>query len=121
MIPVVVPGPATPEDLAPHVQLVLSDPVDAGAADYGLSSARLWRFVDLGRRLDFTLAGLGWCRMPEHLVAPLMASGRLRALPLAEDPTPQEGLTIYAAHKRSYALGPAGNWLLDDLRQRLSV
>lgn len=129
MVPVVAPGhplaslghPATPEDLAPHVQLVLSDPVDAGSADYGLSSARLWRFVDLGRRLDFALAGLGWCRMPEHLVTPLISSGSLQMLQLAEDPTPQEGLTIYAAHKRSYAMGPAGNWLLDDLRKRLSV
>lgn len=129
MVPVVAPmhplaslgRPATPEDLAPHVQLVLSDPVDGGGTDYGLSSARLWRFVDLGRRLDFALAGLGWCRMPEHLVAKLISSGNLQMLQLAEDPTPQEGLTIYAAHKRSHTLGPAGNWLLDDLRQRLST
>lgn len=129
MLPVVAPGhplasldrPATADDLAPHVQLVLSDPVDGGGPDYGLSSARLWRFVDLGRRLDFVRAGLGWCRMPEHLVAGLISSGSLQTLELAEDPTPPDGLTIYAAHKRSHILGPAGNWLLDDLRRRLEV
>ncbi len=129
MQPVVAPGhplaalgrPATRGDLEPHVQLVLSDPVDPGGAAYGLTSARLWRFVDLGRRLDFLLAGLGWCRMPEHLVAPPIAAGKLVPLRLEDDPTPAEGLIIYAAHRRDRALGPAGRWLLDELRQRLTV
>jgi len=112
--------PATRADLEPHVQLVLSDPVDPDGANYGLSSARLWRFVDLGRRTDFLLAGFGWCRMPEPMVAGLIAEGRLKAIEIADDPTPSEGLTIHAAHKRSLALGRAGRWLLDDLRRRLA-
>jgi DNA-binding transcriptional LysR family regulator len=128
MLPVVAPGhplamlgrPVTADDLAPHVQLVLSDPVNQDTSGYGLLSARLWRFVDLGRRLDFVRAGLGWCRMPEHLVGGMISTGALQRLELAEDQTPQEGLTIYAAHKRSHTLGPAGTWLLDDLRRRLS-
>ncbi|MBX3657375.1 MAG: LysR family transcriptional regulator [Ramlibacter sp.] len=110
---------ATAADLEAHVQLVLSDPVDPTGPNYGVSSARLWRFVDLGRRLDFVLAGLGWCRMPEFLVADLMASGRLKGLRIRDDPTPREGLTIHAAHPRDRALGPAGRWLLNDLKQRL--
>jgi DNA-binding transcriptional LysR family regulator len=127
MRPVVAPShplatlgrPATRDDLEVHVQLVLSDPVDPGGAAYGLSSARLWRFVDLGRRFDFLLAGFGWCRMPEHLVAAPLAEGRLIAIEIEDDPTPQDGLVIYAAHRRDRALGPAGRWLLDTLRQRL--
>ena len=111
--------PATRDDLAPHVQLVLSDPVEPGGPNYGLSSARLWRFVDLARRLDFLLAGFGWCRMPEHLVAHAIAQGRLVWLDVEDDPTPQDGLPIYAAHRRDRLLGTAGRWLLDDLRQRL--
>jgi DNA-binding transcriptional LysR family regulator len=110
--------PATQADLEPHVQLVLSDPVDTAGPNYGISSARLWRFVDLGRRLDFLLAGFGWCRMPEHLVAESLDSGRLVALELDASPTPPEELTIYAAHRRDRALGRAGRWLLDDLRRR---
>ncbi len=121
MQPVVAPGhplaslgrSATRGDLEPHIQLVLSDPVDPGGAAYGLSSARLWRFVDLGRRLDFLLAGFGWCRMPEHLVAAPIAEARLVALRIEDDPTPSEGLTIYAAHRRDHVLGPAGRWLLE--------
>jgi len=111
--------PATQTDLEPYVQLVLSDPVNPGAENFGLASARLWRFVDLGRRLDFLLGGFGWCRMPDHLVSGLIASGTLTALQIEHDPTPREGLTIYAAHLRSRTLGHAGRWLLDDLRQRL--
>ena len=127
MQPVVAPGhplaslgrPATRGDLEPHVQLVLSDPVDSCGASYGLASARLWRFVDLGRRLDFLLAGFGWCRMPEHLVAKPLTEAKLVPLRIEDDPTPREGLTIYAAHRRDVALGPAGRWLLERLRQRL--
>lgn len=111
---------ATREDLEPHIQLVLSDPVDPGGASYGLLSARLWRFVDLGRRLDFLLAGFGWCRMPAHLVGGPMAAAQLVALRIQDDPTPEEGLTIYAAHRRDRVLGAASRWLLDTLRERLA-
>jgi DNA-binding transcriptional LysR family regulator len=112
--------PATQTDLEPHVQLVLSDPVNPGGENFGLASGKLWRFVDLGRRLDFLLGGFGWCRMPDHLVLPLIAAGNLVALQIEHDPTPREGLTIYAAHQRGRTLGPAGRWLLDDLTRRLS-
>jgi DNA-binding transcriptional LysR family regulator len=113
--------PATPNDLDPHVQLVLSDPIDPAGTNYGLASARLWRFVDLGHRLDFLLAGFGWCRMPEHLVTDQLKTGQLKAIEIQDDPTPRDGLTIYAAHKRNRAPGPAGLWLLEELKQRLTT
>jgi len=112
--------PAERGDLAPWVQLVLSDPADAGGPNYGVAGDKLWRFVDLGRRLDFLLAGFGWCRMPAHLVEEHLASGRLVKLELAEDATPAQGLTIHAAHLRDREPGPAARWLLDDLRMRLA-
>ena len=112
--------PAERDDLAPYVQLVLSDPVDPGSPNYGLAGERLWRFVDLGRRLDFLLAGLGWCRMPHYLIAQPMADGLLVPIDIAGDPTPAEGLKIYAAHLRERSPGRAGRWLLADLRSRLN-
>jgi DNA-binding transcriptional LysR family regulator len=113
--------PATPSDLAPYVQLVLSDPINPAGSNYGLASARLWRFVDLRHRLDFLLAGFGWCRMPEHLVADQLKAGLLKAIEIQDDPTPRDGLTIYAAHKRDRSPGPAGRWLLEELTQRLTT
>ncbi|MCC2976730.1 LysR family transcriptional regulator [Sphingomonas sp. PL-96] len=113
--------PVTATDLEEHVQLVLSDPAAPEGPNYGVIGTRTWRFVDLARRLDFLLAGLGWCRMPEHLVAPYLADGRLVALAIDDDPAGAAGpLTIYAASMRNRVLGRAGSWLLDDLRARLA-
>lgn len=127
MRPVVAPShplarlgrPVTRDDLEGHVQLVLSDPVEPDAAGYGLLSRRLWRFVDLARRLDFLLAGLGWCRMPDHLAAPLVEEGRLVELRATEDVQPPDTLTIYAAHRRADPPKRAGRFLLDALRSSL--
>ncbi len=111
--------PATRTDLDEHVQLVLSDPSTPDGPSYGVIGSRQWRFVDLGRRLDFLLAGMGWCRMPEGLVAPHLAAGRLVPLAIEDDPAGAKGsLTIYAAHLRDRQLGRAGSWLLANLQER---
>ncbi|MEM8590546.1 MAG: hypothetical protein AAGG65_21015 [Pseudomonadota bacterium] len=46
---------------------------------------------------------------------------KLVALHIEDDRTPGDALAIYAAHRRDRVLGPAGRWLLDALRQRLSA
>ncbi|MGV8843106.1 MAG: LysR family transcriptional regulator [Pseudomonas sp.] len=112
----------TRADLEQFVQLVLSDPVDPDGPNYGLAGGALWRFADLGRRLDFLLAGFGWCRMPEHLIVDHIAAGRLVPLKLALELTRSPSIvTIYAAHMENRQLGVAGRWLLDDLTTRLSA
>ena len=111
---------ATLAELEEHTQLVLSDPAAPEGPSYGVLGTRVWRFVELGRRLDFLLAGLGWCRMPEHLVAPHLADRRLVRLAIDGDPPgATRPLTIYAAHMRDRAPGPGGRWLLDELQARL--
>lgn len=129
LVPVVSPDhplaelgrPATRADLEEHIQLVLSDPAAPDGPSYGIIGTRAWRFVDLARRLDFLLAGLGWCRMPEHLVAPYLADGRLVSLAIEDDPARATSpLIIYAAHMRDRVLGRAGSWLLHELKARLA-
>ncbi len=129
LIPVVAPNhplarlgrAATRADLDEHVQLVLSDPSAPDGPSYGVMSAKAWRFVELGRRLDFLLAGLGWCRMPDHIVAPRLAGGHLIALAIEDDPARTAGdLTIYASHMRGRPLGRAGTWLLEELKARFA-
>lgn len=113
---------ATRADIEEHVQLILSDPSAPDGASYGIIGSKAWRFVDLGRRLDFLLAGLGWCRMPENLVAPFLSDGRLRTLHIDADPAASAGsLTIYAAHMRDRPVGRAGRWLLNDLQTRFEM
>ncbi|KNY24448.1 LysR family transcriptional regulator [Methylobacterium sp. ARG-1] len=113
---------ATRADIEEHVQLVLSDPSATEGPNYGVISSKIWRFVDLGRRLDFLLAGLGWCRMPEDLVAPFLKDGRLAMLRIDEELAATAGaLTVYAAHMRDRPLGRAGRWLLNDLQNRVEM
>ena len=70
-------APLRRDDLEPHTQLVLT-----GRTDYaknlkgGIISRQLWRFADLTTRLDFLLAGFGWCNMPLHMVEPFIRSGQ---------------------------------------------
>jgi len=129
LTPVVAPGhplarlrrKLSRADLEAHVQLVLSSGPGGEGPSYGVVSSRVWRFVDLGRRLDFLLAGFGWCKMPPYLVAPYLANRRLVELKISDEyAAPTQPLPVYAAHVRDRHLGLGGRWLLDDLRKRLA-
>jgi len=105
------------EVLAEHVQLVLTDPENQGGPSYSVVSPRVWRFVDLGRRLDFLIAGFGWATMPLHVVEDHLKSGALMRLPI-DDPAVLPGsIPIYVVHQRNRALGTAARSLLNDLRK----
>ncbi len=124
LVPVAAPSHALAQEkrrlerevLAEHVQLILTDPENQGGPSYSVVSPRVWRFVDLGRRLDFLLAGFGWATMPLHLIEPHLASGELKRLPI-EDPAILPGaIPIYAVHQRNRPLGTAARSLLGDLQ-----
>ncbi len=109
-------APLPREMLGRHVQLILTDPAaPADSPNFGVISPRVWRFVDLGRRLDFLRAGLGWGNMPEHMVAPLIQSGELSVLTLTEPGLLARRIPIHAIHARDRPPGPAGRWFLERL------
>jgi DNA-binding transcriptional LysR family regulator len=112
--------PLTLEALEPHVQLVLTDRT-ALTQNWvgGIVGRHLWRFADLTTRLDFLLAGFGWCNMPSHMVAEHIAAGRLKKLKIAN--REDVALPIYVVHERGRAPGRAGRWLIADLRERLKT
>lgn len=129
MVPVVAPShPLAHESrrmerevLAEHVQLILTDPDDQGGPSYSVVSSRQWRFVDLGRRLDFLLAGFGWATMPLHLVQAHLEGGQLKRLPI-NDPAILPGpISIYAVHQRNRPLGVAARSLLEDLQREADL
>ena len=101
--------PALPDE----VQLVLTDRSRlTEGQDYAVYSAKTWRLSDLGTKLEFLRAGLGWGNMPEHLVAEDIASGRLLHL-CGITRSVTEWLPMHLVRKPSVALGPAGRWLWD--------
>lgn len=113
-------GPISREVLEDEVQLVLTDRTQITARfSGGIVSRRLWRFADLGTRLDYLLAGFGWCNMPLHLVEPHIDRGRLKVLDLAE--APRWELPIHVVHDRSRPPQRAGRMLIDDLKVRLTT
>ena len=113
------PEPIARERLEPHVQLVLTDrtPLTQNFSG-GIVSHHIWRFADLPTRLEFLLAGFGWCRMPAHLVRGPIAEGRLKALTLAESSAFQ--FLAHVVHVRGREIGRAGRWLIEDLRARMA-
>ena len=114
------PAPLTREALEPHVQLVLTDRT-ALTQNWvgGIVSLHLWRFADLATRLEFLLAGFGWCNMPSHMVSEHVAAGRLKQLDIAN--RENVALPVYVVHERGRPPGRAGRWLIADLRQRMKT
>jgi DNA-binding transcriptional LysR family regulator len=130
MVPVVAthhplgaePGPLTRDVLERHVQLVLTDRTSLTSGfTGGIMSLRVWRFADLGSRLEYLLAGFGWCYMPAHLVEEHIAAGRLKQLDIKEHRGRVLSFPIHAVHERARAPGRASRWLLDDLRRRFAA
>lgn len=124
MVPVVAPShplanetrAITRDVLAEHVQLILTDPQQKPGPSFSVVSHRVWRFVDIARRLEFMLAGFGWGTMPRHLVQPHIDAGRLVRL-VIEDPAVQTGsIGLFAIHDRQRPLGIGARWLLSELQ-----
>jgi DNA-binding transcriptional LysR family regulator len=113
-------APIRRETLEPQVQLVLTGRTPfAQTLRGGIVSHHLWRFADLTTRLEFLLAGFGWCNMPRHMIEAHVKAGRLKRLVLADEAAPV--FRLYVASARGRELGRAGKWLVADLRERLKT
>ncbi|MET3615957.1 DNA-binding transcriptional LysR family regulator [Rhizobium aquaticum] len=126
LVPVVSPAhplaqakpPVDRQVLAEHVQLILTDPLQQGGPSFSVVSPRVWRFVDIGRRLEFLLGGFGWCNMPYHLVVDHLAQGRLVRLEIEDTGVLPGLLPLFTMHRRDMPLGKAARWLLADLQEQ---
>jgi DNA-binding transcriptional LysR family regulator len=115
-------GPVPRADLAEHIQLVLTDRSDLSRGkEFGVLSPKTWRLADLGAKLAFLRAGLGWGSMPSFMVEADLAEGRLVEL-MVEDAWPEGNLiTMFAVHRRDTPPGPAGRWLIERLKDTASL
>jgi len=113
-------GPLSHDVLKRYIQLVLTDRSSLSAAmSARIVSPRIWRFADLRNRLDYLLAGFGWCHMPLHLVTDHIDAGRLKRLDLQEYDGRLTSVPLHVVHDPAHPPGRAGRWLVDDLRKRL--
>jgi DNA-binding transcriptional LysR family regulator len=113
-----LPGPIPVSTLAQHVQLVLTDRSSLSRGqEFGVLSPRTWRLADLGAKLAFLRAGLGWGSMPIDAVAADLARGTLVSLPI-EDAAPGGYVMVMSTiYPTASPPGPAGRWLINRLQQ----
>ena len=111
------PGPVTINDLSGHVQLVLTDRSSLSKGmEFGVVSAKPWRLADLGSKHAFLKAGMGWGGMPLDLVQADVDSGALVILDVVEIPKRGAWLTLSAAFRAEAPPGPAGRWLIAQIK-----
>jgi DNA-binding transcriptional LysR family regulator len=104
------------EELARHVQLVLTDRSDLSAGrEFGVMSPSTWRLADLFAKHAFLVSGLGWGGMPLHAVKKDIAEGRLIELPIV-DTVGGLKLPMSAVYRVDAPPGPAGRWMIDRLK-----
>ncbi|OJU15023.1 MULTISPECIES: LysR family transcriptional regulator [unclassified Sphingomonas] len=115
------PHPLSRDDLAGHIQLVLTDRSTlSDGKQYGVLATRIWRLADLGAKHAFLRAGLGWGSMPWPMVYGDLQSGRLVELDIERDTWPEgDQLAMFALHRHDAPPGPAGRWLIERLRDRV--
>jgi DNA-binding transcriptional LysR family regulator len=106
------------EELARHVQLVLTDRSHLSTGrEFGVMSPSTWRLADLFAKHAFLISGLGWGGMPLHAVAKDIAEGRLIELSIEDIPPGGLKLPMSAVYRVDAPPGPAGRWMIDRLKQ----
>jgi DNA-binding transcriptional LysR family regulator len=106
------------EELARHVQLVLTDRSDLSQGkEFGVMSPSTWRLADLFAKHAFLISGLGWGGMPLHTVERDIAEGRLVELSIEEVPPGGLELPMSAVYRIAEPPGPAGRWMIERLKQ----
>ena len=111
--------PIATVDLQGAVQIVISERGGGPhTGDRGVLSVTTWRVADATTKLALIRAGLGWGRLPLHLVEGDLAAGRLARLTLeawGEEPI---HAPLYTAVRNDRPPGPAARWLLAEVVRR---
>jgi DNA-binding transcriptional LysR family regulator len=111
-------GAVPVEEAARHVQLVLTDRSSlTHGRDFNVMSPQVWRLADLGAKLAFLRAGLGWGSMPRHMVAEDLARGTLKPVEIEGGPAFGTAFSMRALYRKDTPPGPAGRWFVDRIRQ----
>ncbi|WP_375428928.1 LysR family transcriptional regulator [uncultured Sphingomonas sp.] len=112
-------GTISRSELAKHVQLVLTDRSDLSAGrEFGVMSPSTWRLADLFAKHAFLCSGLGWGSMPLHTIGSELEMGTLVKLSIEDVPPDGLVLPMYAIYRTASPPGPAGRWLIEQLKQR---
>ncbi len=109
--------PVSREELAQHIQLVLTDrSLLSQGKEFGVIGQKTWRLADLGAKLSFLRSGLGWGGMPRPMIEADLAAGTLVELDVEDEVwSGGHSMPMYAVHRHDAPPGPAGRWLIERL------
>lgn len=104
-----------PALLRAHPQIVLRDSAlgEASPSLNVLAGGVRWSVTDIAAKKELILAGMGWGGLPEHVVAPELASGELVALDVPEFEA--ETMELLVMRRRDRALGVVAGVLWEEL------
>ena len=103
----------TSEELKKFPQIILTDssPRSAGRTFGVLGGGRQWRVKEMGVKKDIIIAGLGWGRLPEHMITEEVNQGLL--LELKNQQISRESFDVYLLRSPQHPMGPLGIELWD--------
>jgi DNA-binding transcriptional LysR family regulator len=112
-------GVISTSTIAKEVQLVVIDRTTlTEGRDFGVFSPLTWRLADLGAKLAFLKAGLGWGHMPLHMVEADLRNGSLVKIRVEGTPTGSaSAMPMRAIYRKDTPPGPAGRAFIAQLRQ----
>jgi DNA-binding transcriptional LysR family regulator len=104
--------------LREHAQIVLRDSThgEASASLNVLTGGLRWTVTDVAAKKEIILAGMGWGGLPEHVVAPELASGALVVLDVPEFEA--DSMQLFAVRRRDRRRGVVARALWQGLAAR---
>jgi len=112
--------PLTLADVREETQLVVTDASGlTKGRDFNVLSYKTWRVSDIATKHSLIRGGLGWGGLPVSVVGEDIMNGNLVAIKL--EAYEQGEYPIYAMHRAANPPGPAGQWLIEAFRRRLSM
>jgi DNA-binding transcriptional LysR family regulator len=111
-----VRGMVSKATIEKHVQLVLTDRTTLSEGrSYAVLSPLTWRLADLGAKLAFLRAGLGWGHMPLHMVRGDIEAGALVKIRVEDLPRNME-VAMKVVFRKDSPPGPAGRAFIAQLK-----
>jgi len=109
-------GVASKAAIGKHVQLVLTDRTTLSEGrEYSVLSPLTWRLADLGAKLAFLRAGLGWGHMPLHMVKADLDAGALVKIRVADTPRSMV-MPMKVVFRKDTPPGPAARAFIAQLK-----
>jgi len=101
-------------DLEKYPQIIVRSTLPTDGKSFGvLKNAKKWYVSDLETKLRLILEGLGWGRLPDHMVNELIQRGVLKEMSSKKDR--ENKISVYLARNKNDWHGVVSNYIWDNI------